>query len=244
MRDRNRECVEIPVHHGTVRRRDFCVVLSDFSGHYGHAGAEHGAGCGPREPQIRGGGLPGAGAGGELVAYSRLFLHGGLLSADDVLHHGFRVDAGLFLEVSHRAVCRCGLRGRYRGGFHRDAGQSGRDDGVHGAHGGARLSGGRRRCAEGAGACDEGHDDRPDSADSGAGRPQPDAARRGGGTEILPDAEPCAGGGGRRHRTGDHRGHESGVLHAEPRRGGDGDIWKLYEPGADARRRGAQYLRA
>ena len=41
-------------------------------------------------------------------------LPGGLLPADDVLHLGFRLDAGLLLQVPHRHLCRAGHPGRGR----------------------------------------------------------------------------------------------------------------------------------
>ena len=44
------------------------------------------------------------GGKGQQMAYPRLVLSGRLLSADDVLHHGFGLDAQLCVEVFHRHV--------------------------------------------------------------------------------------------------------------------------------------------
>lgn len=46
--------------------------------------------------------LQGAGTTGQQVAHPRLVLHGGLYTADDVLHHRLRLDARLLLPLPDR----------------------------------------------------------------------------------------------------------------------------------------------
>ena len=155
-------------------------VLSHLPCHHGHSGADDGAGRGPREPEERRSGIQDAGkAGGQQVAYPRLVLHAGLLPADDVLHHRYRLDGGLLrinslsaafppawaakpVERRIRSKC-CPPRARWRFSMV-----------IVVVAGFIDL---QLRRAEGAGAHHQGDDAGAAGADSGACRPQPDCCR-------------------------------------------------------------------
>ena len=104
LRHRHRQCVALSVYHRAVRRGDLRVLLPAVPAADGGAGADDGAGRGPGGPGQRHGGLPGAGEAGQRLAPPWLGVYAGLLSADDVLYHRLRLDAGVFCEVPHRLV--------------------------------------------------------------------------------------------------------------------------------------------
>ena len=103
---RHRQRVEVPLYCRSGRRRRIRAVLSGVSGHSGSAHHDHGVCGGPRLPQEPGAGLSGTGKAGPEMAHPRLSHPDRLLSADDVLHHGGRLDAALFLHDRHRSAVR------------------------------------------------------------------------------------------------------------------------------------------
>ena len=99
---RHRQRLALPHRHRPVRRRYLCLPLPDFPGADGPAGSDHGTGRRPRRARCRPQRLQGAGTTGQQVAHPRLVLHGGLYTADDVLHHRLRLDARLLLPLPDR----------------------------------------------------------------------------------------------------------------------------------------------
>ena len=132
LRHRHRQRLALPLRRRPERRRPVRSVLSALPADHGRAGADDGAGRGPRQPQERGAGLSGAGKTGQQVAHPRLVLRRRLLPADDVLHHRRRLDARLLCQVPHRLLHRTG-RGGHQRRVRPDAAKPRRDDRLHGA---------------------------------------------------------------------------------------------------------------
>ena len=230
LRDRHRKCVEVPLHGRSGRRRRVRAVLSALPRHSGPAHHEHGVCRGPRQPQKPGARLSGPREARPEVAHPRLLHPHRLLSADDVLHHGGGLDAPLLLHDRRRKALRSGCRSGGRC-LHRDAGKPAHHGLLDGGGRGVRHLCLRPRPAERPREGDEGDDDRPSGHHGGAGRQQPVYARRKGGPALLSCARlwPHEGGGRRQHAGG---GHESGLLHPEPRRRRNGHLRQLHRQGA------------
>ena len=95
---RARQCVEVSLHHGKIRRGGLCGRLSLFSVHAGVAAAHHGVFRRPRlaaESRQR---AARSGAEGVVLASHGLDKHRGQLPAHDVLHSRGGLDAFLCVE--------------------------------------------------------------------------------------------------------------------------------------------------
>ena len=109
MRHWNWKCMEVSLYGGTGRRRSLCFILYFVFGDSGIADYEYGVCSGTSQPEKSGEGLSGIGKAGTEVAYSWICDPDRLLSSDDVLYNGGRLDAALFLSYGDRKVRGNGL---------------------------------------------------------------------------------------------------------------------------------------
>ena len=98
LRHRTWKCMAFSLYHGKIRRCGLRGYLSDFARHSWPSHHGHGIFRGPCQPQISGKKLPCTGTEKHEMASAFLSCHGRQLSAHDVLHHGRRLDAGLYCK--------------------------------------------------------------------------------------------------------------------------------------------------
>ena len=220
MRHRAGERVALPLHRGAVRGRGIRAFVFAVLGGVRAAHSRDGVRGGPGEPEGRRAQLRRAGAGRVEMASVQVGGPCGQLPADDVLHHGCRMDAGVH-GVQRRGHVRGPGRRRRPRGVQRASGRPAYDGRVHAGRSADRRVSDAGRLAQRRGAHYEDDDGRPVRRPCRAGGARGHASGRRRGPVVLSHARFREA---VRRRVGDVRrcrvrGYGPGVLHGVGGRG-------------------------
>ena len=160
------------------------------------------------------------------MASSRLGLLGRFIHTHDLLHHHFRVDGRLFLEICERHLCKCHT-GASGSSFRANGFRSHGTHVLYGTDCSCGIPGLRRRCKRESRKSHEIYDARPFGTDCHSCRKQSVASRRRKRDRILSSSRLGQSDAGRSRKCGDCS-DEPGIFHTLCRPGLDGNICKLH----------------